>query len=388
VAGSFVHVFYAFPSDGADRTAELAPQISSDVDEIDAWWRGQDPTRVPRFDVFPYSCGLQIDLSAVRLPIPAAQLAPLQGRANTVVAALVSGGLSSLSAKYLVYYDGPSNEPNVCGQSGLNATGTSFSFVYLGTCSGVPTAPIAAHELIHGLGALPAGAPHPCSANDVGHPCDSTQDIMYPFASGQPLASHLLDVNHDDYYAHAGSWFDLQDSSWLRRLDAQVPVAITISGRGTVRSFQPGPECMATCTVEWDSGSSVQLEPTSAAGQRFVRWSGSCTGLTCTLQMTEPRAVTALFAQARFALTVAVTGKGVVRSTPRGIACRVRCSASFTSFQAVRLTAAPLKGWRFLRWTGACAGTRLTCSVPMRAATLVRGTFVKRKPGLRPGGAA
>jgi hypothetical protein len=375
-----VHLVYAFPSDGADRTAELAPRISADVDEIDAWWRGQDPTRVPRFDVFPYSCGLQVDLSAVRLPLSAGQLAPLQGRANAVASALVAAGLTSSSAKYLVYYDGPSNDPNVCGQSGLNPTGTSYSFVYLGTCSGVPTASIAAHELIHGLGALPTGAPHPCSANDVGHPCDSTQDIMYPFASGQPLASHLLDVNRDDYYAHAGSWFDLQDSSWLRRLDAQVPLAITISGRGTVRSVQPGPECAATCTVEWDSGSSVQLEPTAAAGQRFVRWSGSCTGATCSLQMTEPRAVTALFAQARFALTVAVTGKGVVRSAPRGIACRARCSAGFTSFQAVRLTAAPLKGWRFVRWSGACAGRRLTCSVPMRAATLVRATFAKRKP--------
>ena len=48
-------------------------------------------------------------------------------------------------------------------------------------------------ELLHALGALPAGAPHPCSASDDGHPCDSEQDILYPYASGAALSSLILD---------------------------------------------------------------------------------------------------------------------------------------------------------------------------------------------------
>ena len=379
VAGSFVHLVYAFPSDGADGSATVAAQISADVDEIDAWWRGQDPTRTPRFDVFPYACGPQADVTSVRLAQSGAQLAPIQSRAEQIAASLAAAGLGSSFGKYLVYYDGPSAEPGICGQSGLDAlAGPTYAFVYMGACDGVRTSAIAAHELIHALGALPPGAPHAC-ADDDGHPCDSLQDILYPFASGQPLLAHLLDVGRDDYYGHAGGWFDLQDSSWLRRLDAQVPLSVSMQGGGTVRTLQPGPECTAACTVEWDGGSTIQLDPVPAAGQRFVRWGGSCTGTTCSLQMTAPRSVTALFAPARFGLGVAVTGKGVVRSAPRGLACSKRCSARFTSYQGVRLLATAQKGWRFRSWSGACAGARRTCTVPMRAASRVRATFVRRR---------
>lgn len=380
VAGSFVHVVYAFPSEGADRSAQLAPQISADVDEIDAWWRGQDPTRVPRFDVVPFSCGLQADVSAVRLPQTSAQLAPIGGRAAQVAASLAAMRLGSPFGKYLVYYDGPSNDPTVCGQSGLAPfSGPTYAFVYLASCAGVPSAAVAAHELIHALGALPPGAPHPCR-NDAGHPCDSMQDILYPFASGQPLLAQLLDVGRDDYYGHVGGWFDVQDSAWLRHLDVPlVPLSIGVTGGGTVRSLQPGPECTATCAVEWEAGSTVQLEAVPTTGRRFLRWSGACTGERCSLQMTAPQTVTAVFGPGRFALAVGVTGRGIVRSNPAGLACQARCSAQFTSFRTVRLTATARKGWRFRNWAGACAGTRRTCAVPLRAASQVRAVFVRQR---------
>ena len=82
---------------------------------------------------------------------------------------------------------------------------------------------------------------------------------------------------------------------------------------------------------------------------------------------------------ARFALAVGVTGRGIVRSNPAGLACRGRCSARFASFQTVRLTATAQKGWRFRNWAGACAGTRRTCAVPLRAASQVRAVFVRRR---------
>src|SRR5438552_119644 len=85
----------------------------------------------------------------------------------------------------------------------------------------IPSDGVGAHELIHALGALPDGdRAHPCPG-DAGHPCDSTSDILYPYASGGPLSSLILDVNHDDYYAHPDSdpWVDIQDSRWLHRLD-------------------------------------------------------------------------------------------------------------------------------------------------------------------------
>jgi len=69
--------------------------------------------------------------------------------------------------------------------------------VYLGACTDVPNASVAAHELLHALSALPDGAPHPCSLEDDGHPCDSQQDILYPFASGALPQGLVLDVGRD-----------------------------------------------------------------------------------------------------------------------------------------------------------------------------------------------
>jgi hypothetical protein len=379
VGGPFVHVVYAIPSDGADKSAEFAPRINDDVDQITAWWAGQDATRAPRFDVTPFSCGNQVDLTLVRLPQAGSQLAPQQGRARSLTAGVMTAGLGSPFGKYLVYYDGPADEPNLCGEGGgAEDAGPDYAFVYTAACTDVPTAAIAAHELLHALSALPQGAPHACSGDD-GHPCDSEQDVLYPFASGDPLPSLILDVGRDDYYGHSGNWFDIQDSIWLTHVGDQAPLSISVRGGGRVVSLEPSPDCTATCSVDWNRGAIVQLEGIPAAGKRFVRWSGGCTGTgDCTVTVGAPTSVGAFFATARFRLNLAVTGKGLVRSTPRGITCRVRCGFALTSYKTVRLTAVAANGWRFSRWTGSCTGKRPSCSVPMTKAASARAVFVRR----------
>ena len=370
---------YAIPSDGADHSADFARRINEDVDQITAWWTGQDPTRAPRFDLTPFSCGNQVDLTLVRLPQAGTQLAPHQGRARSLTAGVMTAGLGSAYGKYLVYYDGPADEPNLCGEGGgAEDAGPDYAFVYTAACTDVPTAAIAAHELLHALSALPDGAPHACSGDD-GHPCDSLADVLYPFASGDPLASLILDVGRDDYYGHSGNWFDIQDSIWLAHVGDQASLSISVRGGGRVVSLEPSPDCTATCSVEWNRGAKVQLEGIPAAGKRFVRWSGGCTGTgDCTVTVGGRTSVGAFFAPARFRLAVALSGNGLVRSTPRGLACRVSCAVSFTSYKAVRLTAAPATGWRFSRWTGSCTGTRPTCTVPMTKAASARAVFVRR----------
>jgi hypothetical protein len=109
---------------------------------------------------------------------------------------------------------------------------------------------------------------------------------------------------------------------------------------------------------------------------RLVRWSGACSGNAgCSVTVTPGAQASALFAPATFRLIVAVAGKGTVRSSSAGIACRPRCSASFTSYAAVKLTATPAKGWKFRAWSGACRGAKKTCSVPMSAVTRAKATF-------------
>jgi Divergent InlB B-repeat domain len=381
VGGPYVHAVYVFPSDGADRSATFAPTIENDIAQIDAWWRTQDTTRTPRFDLFPFACGVQPDISSVRLAASGAALAPQQSRFQTIGAELMRNGFISTDAKYLVYYDGPLDSTQICGEGGgFPDSGPSYAMVYLGTCGGVPTANIAAHEILHALGAMPDVGPlHPCQGSN-GHPCDSSADILYPFASLTPLAQLLLDAGRDDYYGFTGGWFDVQDSRWLRRLDQQVPLTVAVQGSGKVTSLQPGPECTATCTAEWDAGSQVQLQAEPGPGQRLVRWSGACTGVNgCSLTLAAATSVSAVFGPVAFRLTVSVQGKGIVRSTPFGLACRVRCSAPFRSFQSVKLRAVPAKGWRFVRWSGACAGKRPTCTVSMRAAAAARAVMARRR---------
>ena len=68
--GFAVHVAYVRPPGAADRLAEWAPRIVGDTAAIDAWWRSQDPTRSPRFDLYPFACASpfgQLDISNVTL---------------------------------------------------------------------------------------------------------------------------------------------------------------------------------------------------------------------------------------------------------------------------------------------------------------------------------
>jgi hypothetical protein len=59
VSGFPTHWIYATPSDDADGFTTYASVIQSDAESIDAWWRSQDPTRIPRNDLAQFSCGTQ-----------------------------------------------------------------------------------------------------------------------------------------------------------------------------------------------------------------------------------------------------------------------------------------------------------------------------------------
>jgi Divergent InlB B-repeat domain len=378
VAGSPVHWVYLLPSDGQDQLAAVASVMQADAEQIDGWWRGQDPTRTPRNDVATFSCGTQLDVTVVRSSRSGAQLAPLSGRFASLSNTVEQSGLGSPFTKVVAYYDGPSADENVCGQGGSDSTGFGVAVVYYQACAGVSTAAVVAHELLHTFGAVATGAPHECTGENAGHTCDVQQDLMYPAIGNEPLSAKVLDPGRDDYYGHPGGWTDTQDSAWLVRLDSQTPLGLTVSGPGSVTSDVPGLQCAASCTTTWNSGQRLSLSATPSPGARLMRWTGACSGAAgCSVTVTPGAAVSAFFAPASFRLTVAVSGKGTVRSARSGIACRPRCSSTFASYVPVRLNAAPAKGWKLRSWSGACKGSKATCSVPMRAVTKARATFVR-----------
>lgn len=393
--GNTVHVVYATPSDGPDQFGAYVHRIATDLGAIDSWWRRQDPSRAPRFDLHAFAgCTTmagQIDISVVRFPQPSTFFMGLDGRLQSVVGSLAAAGLAEPSKKYLVYYDGPLAEPiNVCGTAFRGPTTSggpgSVAAVWLRGCvtdvgAGDIQAAVAAHELIHQLGALPPGAPHVCP-NDQGHPCDGNLDLMYPDLSAR-FDDLVLDAGRDDYYGHSGTWFDIQDSPWLGRADVP-PSALTVAVRAVsaedrVASNPIGIACPTACGVLFDTGSAVQLTAQPGAGSRFVSWGGACTGRQpCTVTMDTAKTVEAIFGPNRFRLTISVTGNGRVTGSAPALSCARRCSQPVDADAVVRLRGVPTKGWRFVRWTGACRGSG-ACSVRVSENRAVGAVFQKRR---------
>jgi hypothetical protein len=378
--GHSVRVVYMFPSDGADRSAEFAPRIWADVEEIDAWWRANDPSRTVNFDLSSFPCGNQIDLVSRRMVIPAAELLALDTRfARVFDEAYLAARFDALFSKYLVYYDGPVDSVNTCGIARGITGGTGLAIVFLQACPGISTASVGAHELMHAFGALDrAAAPNACPGN-VAHVCDATNDILHHTAQPIPLSSYVLDFGRNDYYGHPSPWFDVQDSLWLRHLDASTEFGVIVRGRGSVSSDVPGLRCAASCRTTWNRDTALRLLAEPAAGQRFIGWTGDCAGRgpRCDVLLDRPMSLTARFAPARFRLTVQLAGRG--RVAGGGLSCTTaRCARAVTSYEAVTLRATPANGWRLKGWIGACRGTRATCTVPMNRATSVRATFVRR----------
>ena len=251
-------------------------------------------------------------------------------------------------------------------------------------CSGVDDiqAAVAAHELVHQLGALPPGAPHVCP-NDQGHPCDSNLDLMYPDLSVR-FDELVLDVGRDDYYGHSGSWFDIQDSPWLGRADVP-PSALTLAlrqltGEDRVASNPIGIACPPACNVLFDTGSQVQLVAQPGRGSRLVGWGGACTGREpCTVTMDTAKTVEAIFGPSQFRLTISVTGQGRVTAPALALSCARRCSQPIDADAVVRLRVVPTKGWRFVRWSGACRGAG-GCSVRVSENRSIGAVFQRVPP--------
>ena len=135
----------------------------------------------------------------------------------------------------------------------------------------------------------------------------------------------------------------------------------------------PGVACTAACTTQWDQGTKVTLAPTPARTTRFVRWAGACAGTAaCVLDLSQAASVTAVFGPATIPVKVSTSGKGAVKCSPA-------CSKTFSAGSRLTLRAVPAKGWKFVRWGGACTGTRLVCTPKTDYALTVRANFKKKR---------
>ncbi|HZT90860.1 MAG TPA: hypothetical protein VFA05_02375 [Gaiellaceae bacterium] len=378
VTGAQVHAIVVDPADSADTFVADANRLADDVASMLSWWQSQDPTHVPRFDLADFGGRRCLDISYVRLPQPAAQIAGGDEAFTVLRDDLIAQGFAHPFKDYLVYYDGPvpAGETDLCGVgAGDYDQGPGYAAVLLQACTGVPTDTVATHELLHAFGAVAPGDPGQCPPPNAGHVCDDDHDVLYPYASGDPLSSLVLDSGHDDYYGMpaADTWPDIQDSLWMHAVGApQETLAVAFSGSGSVVSDLPGASCRSTCSSTWDQGSTVTLAAVAGTRTRFVRWSGACTGSAdCTVTLDAPTSVTAVFGPTRIALRLTTRGRGVVECTPR-------CARSFPAGDPLTLRAVPAHGWRFAGWSGACSGRAVVCRPATDFAVSARASFVRR----------
>ncbi len=263
----------------------------------------------------------------------------MEGRFVTLFNALPAAGFRSPFTKYLVYYDGPVAEADLCGQGASDATGFGLAAMYVQACSGAPVSVVAAHELLHTLGAVPRGAPNRCPDPNGAHTCDSMADLMHPFLDTSPLDAKLLDPGRDDYYGHSGTFTDSQDSPWLVQLDRQQPFTTTISGSRWSDGRRARPRLRADLhdhVERVDASHPESCSPSRVEARSLGRRVHRRLDLRCHGRPPASRCRRSSLLSV-FRLSVAVSGRGAVRSSRAGITCRPRCSAAFPSFAPVGL---------------------------------------------------
>jgi hypothetical protein len=167
---------------------------------------------------------------------------------------------------------------------------------------------------------------------------------------------------------------------------AKLKVEKSGTGEGTVKSNPSGIDCGPACPeemAEFTESEKVTLTETPETGSTFTGWTGCEVepGPTeCEVTATGAKTVIAKFtSEAAFPLTVILTGKGKVTSSPAGITCSIaECTEEFAG--KVTLTEEAASGYEFAGWIGCKHVTETTCEVDVTAATEVVAVFLKAGP--------
>jgi len=163
-------------------------------------------------------------------------------------------------------------------------------------------------------------------------------------------------------------------------------LTVTVNGTptpGAVTSTTPGIDCPGTCAVDLAVNSIITLTANTLAGYAFNGWSGACTGMntSCDLTMTSNLSVSANYIVTPVNYTLTVTGNagGTVTdsNSPAGINCGSDCSEVYADGSTVTLAASPAMGYQFDSWSGdVCSGsTHSTCEFTITADTSVTPIF-------------
>ena len=321
-SGNQIHLMYVLPSDAGDRSLDTDGTIAASVRNWQTWLRSQTSGR----GLFVDTSGGELDITFHRLPqTDAAYAARGVFIRDAIEADLHAAGFNAAGKIYSVYYDGSSTAacgggpwpPALPGNVGAVYTRATFG---AGQLCYIPSRSLAGiqymdyaiiHEAFHAMGIVGTCAPNHTRS---GHVSDSPTDLMY--AGDQGWVPSVLDLGRNDYFeAPVAGCVDLADSPYF----------------GATESAPP---------------------PPGGGG------GGGGGGGT----------------PSKVKLTVGVSGPGRVSSSPAGISCPGKCSATFASGKAVVLRPAPANGAKLVRWSGACKGAK-ACRVTLDGPRSVKALF-------------
>ncbi|UVS78708.1 hypothetical protein [Actinokineospora sp. UTMC 2448] len=256
VSGKRVQLVYARAAGDTDRFAEMQPRIQAWADQIDgAVLEAAQRTGGVRHVRFAHHANCRP--TVVNATVPASEI----NDGVKVAEALKRLGHNRTDRKYLVFYQGTHacglgwNEPGGDDRPGSdNPLNSGPGWATLD--EGCWAWNVAAHELLHSLGAVQGSAPH---ATTGGH-CWDDQDIMCYDDGGLPPGGlkeecpkafgDIIDCNNDDYFSTApaagtylaGHW-NVANSQFLT---ASGPGAPVYTGTREVRTARSGATAYVT----------------------------------------------------------------------------------------------------------------------------------------------
>ena len=313
-AGPQIHPMYVVPAGGADRGLDTDGTVGASVANWQGWFRGQTLGGGLRLD----TSGGELDVTFRRLSQTDAQLAA-RGvfMRDAIEQELRAAGFDRPGKIYAVYYDG-TNTAACGGGAWPPSLPGNVAAVYLRATFGAGFPCYDATQSRAGLQLMDFAVVH-----EVLH----TMGFVPTCAPHHTRAGHVSDSPTDLMYAG--------DEPWR-------PSVLDVGQDDYYHAHRLG--CLELAESLYLEGNGSPAPPAPPPAPTKAR------------------------------LSVSVQGPGGVRSTPVGVACPRRCSATFTRGARVRLRAIPVRGARLVGWSGACSG-RGVCRVAMSGNRSVRARF-------------
>lgn len=222
-----IHGIYFVPS-GRDRQYDINGSLQNSFASFDNWFV-REAGRAFRIDRLTTG---EYDITFVAADQPMSSYRGI----GSIRTELIAKGFNLPNKRYLVWAEIATG--GVCG-SAYYGPDEKYTGVYLrsvagcgatdfgdGTAAGARVSEvISAHEIMHNEGVASMLAPHHCAIASA-HLCTGPLalfgsldpeevDLIFPFITGRPLSTKVLDRGHDDYFRHPFPYRDLDSSLYF-----------------------------------------------------------------------------------------------------------------------------------------------------------------------------